>query len=330
MDDADIKVNVNAEIKADLQPVIKHTPNALNKLFELLFGVKYAQQKRLMTLIEIQQSRDVEKLEEGLAVFNIDKKKLEEVPLENDNNKLEIISHTRINEEASNISGCAKEAVRQFIDSGVIEEKDLSKDFFNRWREEAKLVSEEYTQKLWGLVLAEEMKSPNTIPFRIMDVLRNLTKVEAELFNKMGQYVIFDQALVTGQHLHEVDINTLVEAGLVNFAGIYRSTKWFKTVVTYADQSKKIGHYINGNAYLIFSDYDPEQVLSLTYVPLTQAGQLIYKIAKKNNNWDIDALAKVILDQVKEIDEIITFPFIEIGKTDINTHLESIHKREIS
>ena len=60
MDNADIKVNVNAEIKADLQPVIEHTPNALNKLFELLFGVKYAQQKRLMKLIEIQQSRDIE------------------------------------------------------------------------------------------------------------------------------------------------------------------------------------------------------------------------------------------------------------------------------
>lgn len=327
MDSGTVKVNVNAEMKADFQPVIAHTPNALNKLFELLFGVKHAQQKRLMALTELQQTKDLEKIEEGLAVFNIEKKTLDTVSFKTDKDKQELIVNTTMNEEASNISSCVKEAVRQYLDNDIVGDKELSKDFFNRWREEAKLISEDYAQKLWGLVLAEEMKSPDTISYRILDILKNLTKVEADIFNQMSQYVVFDQALVTGKHITESEINLLVEAGLVTFAGIYRSTKWSKTVVTYADKSQKTGNYLNGNAYLIFSEFDLERDLSLTYVPLTQAGKVIYKIAKKNNEWDINVLTKAILTEVKEIDEIITFPFIEIGKTGINTDHELIHKR---
>lgn len=328
MESGDIKINVNAEVKADLQPVIEQTPSALNKLFELLFGVRHAKQKRLMALVDIQKSKDIKKLEDGLAVFDIDKKSLEEITLESDKDKLEIIAQATTNEELSNISDCVKEAVRRFINNDIDCDKELSKTFFNRWREEAKLVSDDYAQKLWGLVLAEEMSSPDTISNRTLDILKNLTRSEAELFNTMSQYVIFDQALVTGEHITESDINILVEAGLVIFSGVYRSTRWSKTVVTYADGNKKIGHYINGNAYLIFSDYNHEKDLSLTYIPLTQAGKVIYKIAKKNNDWDIKALCRSILNEVKEIDKLITFPFVEIGKTDINTYEEIIHIRE--
>jgi len=327
MDNGELKVSVNAEMKADFQPVIEHTPNALNKLFELFFGVRHAKQKRLIALIEMQKTKDVEQLKEGLAVFDVEQKKLDGISLDSDSEKLNIISQEKINEEAANISSCVKEAVRHFINNDMMGEKEFSKDFFNRWRDEAKLVSEEYAQKLWGLVLAEEMKSPDTISYRVLDILKNLAKTEAELFNKMSQYVVFDQGLVTGKHLSESDINILVEAGLVTFAGVYRSAKWSKTVVTYADQTKKIGHYINGNAHLIFSDYDHEKDLSLTYVPLTHAGQVIYRIAKRNNNWNIDELAKAILGQVKEIDKLITFPFVNISKTNIDTHEESIHIR---
>lgn len=327
MDNGEIKVNVNAEMKADLQPVIEHTPNALNKLFELLFGVKHAQQKRLMALIDLQQTKDLKKIEDGLAVFDIEKKRLDIVSFENDNDKQELITHTTANDEASNISGCVKEAVRKFLDSDIYGDKEISKDFFNRWREEAKLISEDYAQKLWGLVLAEEMISPDTFSYRILDILKNLAKSEAELFNRLSQYVVFDQALITGKHIDETEINVLFEAGLVTFAGIYRNTKWSKTVVTLADQSQKTGHYLNGNAYLVFTEFNPEQDLSITYIPLTQAGKVIYKLAKKNNEWDINALTKAILNEVKEINEIITYPFVEIGKTDINTHFSVTHTR---
>lgn len=330
MESSDIKINVNAEVKADLQPVIEQTPNALNKLFELLFGVRHAKQKRLMALIDIQKSKDIEKLEDGLVVFDIDKKRLEDISLESDKDKLEIIAQVATNEELSNISDCVKEAIRRFIDNDMDNDKELSKTFFNRWREEAKLVSEDYARKLWGLILAEEMNSPETISNRILDILKNLTRNEAELFNTMSQYIVFDQYLITGEHIAESEINILVEAGLVTFSGIYRTSKWPKTVVTYADDSKKIGHYINGNAYLIFSDYNHEKDLSFTYIPLTQAGKVIYKIAKRNNDWDIKALCKSVLNEVKEIDKLITFPFVEIGKTGINTYEESIHKRESS
>lgn len=129
MGSGEIKVNVNAEMKADLQPVIEHTPDALNKLFELLFGVKHAKQKRLMALIEMQQSKDLEKLEEGLAIFNVDQKKLEEISFESNNDKLQIISQTIINEEASNISDCVKEDVGSFISNDTVRNKEFSKDF---------------------------------------------------------------------------------------------------------------------------------------------------------------------------------------------------------
>ena len=332
MSNGDMKVNVNAELKADLQPVIDHTPSALNKLFELLFGVRYAEQKRLMSLIEIQKTKDLKNIQDGLAVFDIEKKKLDVVSFENDAGKQSLIIHETLSEEASNIAGCIKEAVRQFLEDGKVSEvgndKIFSKDFFNHWREEAKLISEDYAQKLWGLVLSEEMKSPDTFSYRTLDILKNLTKHEAELFSLMSQYVVFDKALVTGEHISESDINILVEAGLVIFAGVYRSTKWSKTIVTYADESEKTGHYLNGNAYLIFTESDPEKDLVLTYIPLTQAGQAIYKIAKKDNNWDINELVKAIFNDVKGINEIITFPFIEIGKTDINTYKALIHHRE--
>ncbi len=75
--------------------------------------------------------------------------------------------------------------------TGNVEEK-FSIDWFVRFFEEAGNISDEDIQKLWAKVLAGELEKPGSFSLRTLDVLRSLSKSEAEIFQKLASYSIND------------------------------------------------------------------------------------------------------------------------------------------
>ena len=325
--DKGLDVNINAELKADLQPVIESTPSALNKFFELLLGVRHAKKKHIIDMIEAQREKDKSAIIDGLAFFNIEKMKLEALDINADNNAISLIENTVTNDEVRNIINCSKHTVEALVDVTDIPEKDVSKNFFNRWRNEAKLIDDEYAQSIWGKILAEEIQHPNTISLRALDILKNLTSEEAELFNEMGQYVLYGAALLTGDHITDWQLRKLADSGLVNYAGIYRESKWSETTLTVDDNGPLQVPYVDCSNYFIHSTFG-ESEFKFAYMPLTDAGSSIYKIAEKNNKWDISIAIRVLFSNKMAPDRVTCYKFSDIASRKINTSDPKFYNRD--
>ncbi|MCS2155764.1 DUF2806 domain-containing protein [Scandinavium sp. H11S7] len=308
--DKGIDVNINAELKADFQPVIASTPSAINKLFELLLGVKYARKKHFIKMIEAQGEKDKAAITNGTAIFDLEEMKLTALENRVEDNAISLIENEVKKDEVRNIISCARHAAIELENSTTPTDKEISKNFFNRWREEAKLVDDDYAQSIWGRILAEEIRQPETISLRTLDVLKNLSMAEANLFDKMGNYVVFGSSLVTGGHITEFEIRTLVDAGLVVFAGMYRTDKWKTTRLTYKGKNPQPGHYFDFNSTLFFSgDLPKDENLSLTFIPLTEQGRAIYRIASRNNSWDPSLMAMAAFEANKKLKKIVTYKY---------------------
>lgn len=66
----------------------------------------------------------------------------------------------------------------------------IDDDWLVRWRDNASTTSVDELQKLWGRVLAGEVKSPGTFSLRTLEFLKCLTKGEAELIARMMRFAI--------------------------------------------------------------------------------------------------------------------------------------------
>ena len=61
-------------------------------------------------------------------------------------------------------------------------------DWFIRYFEAAGNISDENMQEIWAKILAGEVDNPSTFSLRIIDVLRNMRKADAELFVKICRH----------------------------------------------------------------------------------------------------------------------------------------------
>lgn len=70
------------------------------------------------------------------------------------------------------------------------EEKNFSIDWFVRFFEDSGNISDEKIQDLWAKVLAGEIEQPGSFSLRTLDVLRSLSKSEAETLQTIASYAI--------------------------------------------------------------------------------------------------------------------------------------------
>lgn len=68
--------------------------------------------------------------------------------------------------------------------------RTIDEDWLFAWREYAGRVSNEDLQRLWGSVLAGEIKSPGRHSVRTLEFLRGLSRPEAELIAQLARFVV--------------------------------------------------------------------------------------------------------------------------------------------
>lgn len=74
-------------------------------------------------------------------------------------------------------------------------DRRIDDDWLYRWREHASEVSNGELQKLWGRVLAGEVKSPGSFALRTLDFFRNLTQEEATSISRLSQFALAGEAI---------------------------------------------------------------------------------------------------------------------------------------
>lgn len=129
---------------------------------------------------------------------NINNTEIKKENNENTNSDGQIHPDNRINErlkykEANrqqNLDYINYIAAEQLFQEESVSEEPVDNDWINRFFNIAEDISNEEMQNLWGRILAGEVKRPNSYSLRTLELLKNLSKEEAEVFTKFAQLKI--------------------------------------------------------------------------------------------------------------------------------------------
>ena len=177
-----------------------------------------------------------------------------------------------------NIKNVIGEAADMLADKKVSDHEpdpDWTARFFNYVQD----ISSEDMQKIWAKILAGEVERSGKTSLRTMDILRNITKRDAELFKKIGHFVLGDGFIFyEGENTDYIiygDLLHLQNCGLVNLQTFLQcSIRWEKRsnhVVMYQDKTLEITKNLN-----------TEEALEIPAVWLTESGEELFSAVCNN------------------------------------------------
>jgi hypothetical protein len=125
-----------------------------------------------------------------------------------------------------NIESITGFAAEQLKDEQPVTDEPLDEDWTARFFGIAEDISNEEMQALWGKILAGEIKQPKSYSLRTLELIRNLTKQEADLFTKVANLAIKfgntgfifkfdDKGLSTTFNIRYSEMAQLIEVGLI-------------------------------------------------------------------------------------------------------------------
>lgn len=124
-----------------------------------------------------------------------------------------------------NIDAISQIAFDEIQDEAQVSEEPVNNDWTTRFFSIAQDVSDEEMRQMWGRILAGEIKQPNSYSLRTLDLLKNISKSEADIFLKFvkhsvrvtnGQIVIINNSeLVEKSGIEFVDKLLMEEIGLI-------------------------------------------------------------------------------------------------------------------
>lgn len=200
-------------------------------------------------------------------------------------------------------------------------EEPVDQDWIIRYFNSIEDVSEESMQQIWSKVLSGEIKQPGSFSKRTLDILRNLSKEEAELFEKINKssikfnnknYIV-DEAdtLVEYNDLLKLSECGLINSTLINWEAYSSNDKDFVSV---CDGQVILSSKINENLHISIRAYN-----------FTNTGNQIANIINKEKEKDLlikvaKAFKKNNLNAKISVHNIIN----SIDYDDVNLKLEDI------
>lgn len=134
----------------------------------------------------------------------------------------------QIEKKVANLIAIVKHAVKELEGLLDIPNYDPNPAWTNRWVDGAQDVSSDELQKLWGKILAGEVKSPGQTSLRTLAILRDMTQQEARDFSKLMRFrianLVFDDNLESDDNLERMlgeDSNLIVHLSHIGLFGRY-------------------------------------------------------------------------------------------------------------
>lgn len=212
-----------------------------------------------------------------------------------------------------NIEDVVNEAKAILQDENEVADEVVNEDWLMRFFNSIQDISNTDMQKLWGKVLAGEIKSPNSFTLRSLDTLSKLTKQEATLFEELRPYIINYRG--TFAILNDDEINKrynvlygkiveMSECGLIDSSGSMQLT-----LGVTAQYPLELIYDMK----LLKSNNIEEKKIIIPIYKLTQTGQDILSVVA--DNYDENYLQDVANYLAKNNREI-TFTMHDIVKKD--------------
>lgn len=188
--------------------------------------------------------------------------------------------------------------------AGGGEEVQPDTDWLFRWRDAAGEVSAAELQRLWGQVLASEVKSPGSVSLRTVEFLRSISRTEAEEINALSRFA-FDNFIYKG------DLQLLADEGIslkllfsMQHLGIIGGVDTSSTALSFSSgvsdsylQALSIGSRVLGIAHP-----DPHRALTLPAFFVTRLGKEVFKLSSpKPSERYLRAVGKAIASEGYEV-----------------------------
>lgn len=201
---------------------------------------------------------------------------------------IERIKQRNIDQEVNrqyNIDAIVQETAKQ-LEGETVNNEPVNKDWISRFFNIAQDISDQEIQMLWSKILAGEIQQPNSFSLKTLEVLQNLGKKQAEVFQYMCNFVIkegtagyifFSKRNTT--HVNSItadNILTLDELGLMN-AQEWETRFEFNAINKY--------HLIKyGHKTLKFITEKLPTTLTLPILSFTTAGYELYNLVTPSFN----------------------------------------------
>jgi hypothetical protein len=161
------------------------------------------------------------------------------------------------------------------LEEDEVSDVPVDPDWIARFFASAEDVSNAQMQGMWSALLAGEIRTPNSVPVRAVEILRNMTTREAQMFEMAKRYVMSREAqselILPSVPSVRVLMNELTDSGLVSPEGFSYASEGADDVDVF--------DYLG--AKLAFASVDKETRYSSFY-RLTSAGSAITNVTLKN------------------------------------------------
>lgn len=132
---------------------------------------------------------------------------------------------TKETRKMNNTKSVIEKATSHFVEGEKVSDESVNTDWTNRFFSIVEDISDKTLQDIWGRILAGEVKQPNSFSLRTLDLLRNVTKEEAELFVKASEFYLEENFICTEEFaLTLYETLLLGEAGFINSEELVK--KW--------------------------------------------------------------------------------------------------------
>jgi hypothetical protein len=170
-------------------------------------------------------------------------------------------------------------AIPQLASGETASEDPVDADWFTRYLNTVQDISDERVQLIWGKVLADEIKEPGSYSLKTLDVLKNFSQKEAEIFKKVGNVILTsdDGSFIVNHDNYEFLAETLgipsTDIFLLQELGILL-TGDLQVHLGQSEETRNKSHLlINGKLGIHIERIPGTPDQSLPIIRVTQAGQ---------------------------------------------------------
>lgn len=199
----------------------------------------------------------------------------------------------------ANLKSVVDDAAEE-LEGKEVDDHEPDPDWTARFFDCVQDVSSEDMQKIWAKILAGEVESPGRTSLRTLDVLKNMTKGEAETFRDVcnfvlgGEWIFFDTSYTNDiDALKYGNMLDLQDYGLITLqSDLGTNIHWGgnkNSYLTYQNQENQDG------CLWIRGDEKTPEVLGIPAVVLTAAGRELFQLVECTPCWEyLKALARFL------------------------------------
>ncbi len=185
-----------------------------------------------------------------------------------------------------NLDSIASKAYVLLENQSVCSVEPINNDFMVRFVEASQNISDVELQSLWAKILAGEIIKPNSCSLRAIDVLKNLSKNEFDMFLKIcclrtEGFLINEQSILDQFGISYKMLLILDECNLINSTGAFVII----SEIGLTDEKTKI--FFSRNYILFGKGKGTDKfVINLPVYKLTESGNILSKFAECEDEFD--------------------------------------------